>query len=195
MLNAKHSLLITLIISSIMSIPVVERTKRHLETLDEYCRKYSIIGKYSKELRYLLYDSMTFQTFPANKFLTVQGRPSVNQYLILEGIARLQTMPPVRKTAGNPNKKVTDTANARQPITISFLSAGDAFGEFGMIREPEFRPQNISVVSASQIHVLVFEKEKMLNIINDLESKFTEKQLWLNGLPGFKNLPRFPLLT
>jgi CRP-like cAMP-binding protein len=179
MLNTKHSLLITLIVSNIMEIPVVERTKKHLEILDEYLKKHTIMGKYTKELRFLLYDIMTLQTFPANKFVTVQGRPAQNQYLILDGIARFQTMPPVRKImTGATNKKIMDTANARQPISLSFLTSGDSFGEFSIIKEQEFRPQNISIIAGTQLTVLAFDKGQMLQIVKDLEGKFTEKQVF-----------------
>lgn len=82
---------------------------------------------------------MYYQVFPANKFVTMQGRPVQNQYLLLNGIARLQTMPPVRKGVVITSKKMTDTVNSRQPISISFLSAGDAFGEYYSIKEQEFR--------------------------------------------------------
>lgn len=190
MLNSKQALLVSIIIQSILSLPYESRTRRHLDLLDDVLKRHSIIGKYTKELRFLLYDMMSYQVFPANKFITVQGREAQNQYLILTGIARLQSMPPVRKGVAMTSKKATDTANARQPISISFLSAGDSFGEFAAIKESEYRPQNVSVVAATQLHVLAFEKRLFSSIILDLENKFTEKQQWLNSLPGFKTLSR-----
>ena len=95
MLSTKSAMLNSMVIQEIISLPKIERTRRHLDILDELLRKHDIISKYTKELRYLLYDIMTYQVFPANKFVTIQGRLAKNQYLILNGIARNQTMPPV----------------------------------------------------------------------------------------------------
>ena len=193
-LKIKYWTLCDIYIRNVVETKDCYKTRRMLDAMDEILKKLSCFGKFSRELRLQLCEAFTYQVFPRGTVIIKPADIAFSQYIILNGICRIKTIPQANKLQALYSSPV-DSKDSIKGQTISLLSSGDSFGEFSNIREIERRGLRHIFEAATELHVLRLEKSKFLKIIAELDNKFTEKQVWLSSTPAFKSLSRYTIDT